>query len=132
MIAERRKLWVVGPESERWFDAVRVMWSTGFHPETRAALSDVPIHKRSLRSSQPPTAEVILWAGNPTGIHELVRWLLSPSTQAGHRLYIAAGQWSDAECSVLQRFGVRLIVAELTDLIDIQHVVRDWSFRISH
>ncbi|PHQ34615.1 hypothetical protein [Rhodopirellula bahusiensis] len=131
MIAAETKLWVTGPESERWFDAVRVMWSTECEPEAFPSLGDVPLRKRNLRSPQPPSPEVILWAGDQNGIHELVQWLSVPSSPAGHRLYIAAGQWSDAERSVLQRFGVRLFVAELTDLIAIEHVVRDWSLRIS-
>ena len=132
MNAVQTKLWVTGPETERWFDAARVMWSTDFHPETLSSLGDVPIHKRNLRSSQPITPEVILWAGDQNGIHELIQWLHSRTPQSDHRLYIAAGQWSDAECSVLQRFGVRLIVSELTDLIAIEHVVREWSLRISN
>lgn len=132
MNAVQIKLWVTGPESERWFDAARVMWSTDFHPEAFASLDDIPIRKRNLRSSQPATAEVVLWAGDQNGIRELIQWLHSRSTHPGNRLYIAAGQWSDAERSVLQRFGVRLIVAELTDLIAVEHVVREWSLRISH
>ncbi|KLU05822.1 hypothetical protein RISK_002454 [Rhodopirellula islandica] len=131
MIAVETKLWITGPESERWFDAVRVMWAADFHPERFASLRELPLRKRNLRTQPTPIAEVVLWAGVPEGILELTRWLGSPAAHAGHRLYIAAGQWSDAERSVLQRFGVRLTVAELTDLIAIQPIVRDWSLRVS-
>jgi hypothetical protein len=106
------------------------MWNADFHPVRIAALNELPIRKRNFRAQQAPTAEIVLWAGDATGIFELIQWLNSPTAQPGHRLYIAAGQWSDAERSVLQRFGVRLTVAELTDLVAIEHVVTQWSLRI--
>ncbi|MFG0266230.1 MAG: hypothetical protein ACF8AM_13945 [Rhodopirellula sp. JB055] len=130
MIVVGPQLWITGPDAERWFDAAQVMWNADSQLARIASLNELPLCKRNFRTQQAPIAEVVLWAGDTTGIVELIQWLNSPAAPAGHRLYIAAGQWSDAERSVLQRFGVRLTVAELTDLVTIQHVVKAWSLRV--
>ncbi|MCC9657886.1 hypothetical protein [Rhodopirellula halodulae] len=131
MSSQLPSIWITGPERDRWSDAVATFLSDSFVCQSFDDWSDLPMRSYRNRTANPVVPEWILWAGDHHSPQPLIDWLALPNSLAPHRLYIAAGEWSDAELALLQRLSARLFVRRWTDLNLVKRALLVWPHQVS-